>query len=280
MCLGLFPPRVEAPTTYLKADPDYIECEMPVREPGVHDMMLAIRIRPQHLLDFAITQLNAELIVFLREAEDWHRKWAIQIWSWDDENVRDKRVACYAHAALIYYCLVDDKAYYPINIHPLKREKLSNHFQSARFLPAESDTASSSSVDSKSSTLLGSTQDFHSAVTSPSTMPWDCLELDDKSSRVVTQKQMTEDPINATEALKKIQVLPSKAAPLAMTSERNDSATNVPATMVEQKVDVPQTFHFHVFDAAIKEAKVQAYHNVWLPFVQTKAYKTYLESVI
>lgn len=232
------------------------EPKAPERKPSNRDqdttteaMLRAIQTKPKPVLDFAVTQLNAELVLFLREVAAWKAKYGN---NWDSLTESD-RITCYAHAALIYYILVDDKAYYPVNIHPTRRNSLAVLFRCAQFIPAVEEPGTPSSCSKKSS---------EDTLERPAT-PWDVLMLDDKSSRLVTQQQLVDETdTSAEEAMDRIQVL-------AIRPKSNDSATE----MAAEKTELPGEMNLKIFDEALKEVKMQAYHNFWLPFVKSKDYK-------
>lgn len=219
-----------------------------------------------------MTQLNAELVLFLHYVWAWKLRWSKLRSNWDDPGNQEARVMCYAHAALIYFTLVDDKAYYPINIHPTRRNSLAVLFRFACYAATTpTHNPDTPSTPDSGSTKAGDTTPEKSTASRPATpaTPWDVLRLDDTTSRIVTQKQMTEVKIDASEALKKIEVLPADTTRRLMTA-RQDSAMDV---TVYREIDAPASMDLNVFEGAVKEVQMQAYHNVWLPFVKSGEYR-------
>ncbi|KAK4504889.1 hypothetical protein PRZ48_002852 [Zasmidium cellare] len=211
----------------------------------IETMMSRIMLnRPQDgLTDFAITHFNAELLIFLRSAVQWRFQWAGQLLTWSGEGKEEARIKCFAHAAWIFYLLVDEKAEFPMNMSPRAREKLKGVFACAR-LKRERERAATP------------------------VFPWEHRVNGggEKRERVSPQKALTEVPINAYEALNRIQVLPVDNTHRLMTA-REESAVNVAAAMIDRHLDAPATFDLTVFDEAVIEIKTQAYHNIWMPYL-------------
>jgi len=82
------------------------------------------------------TRFNAELIIFLRDVKKWRTTWTSPTGlDWAVPSNREERIACYKHAALIYFKLVHQSiAAFAINVDGKTRHALDQEFRYAKLV--------------------------------------------------------------------------------------------------------------------------------------------------
>ncbi|KAK5138516.1 hypothetical protein LTR08_000103 [Meristemomyces frigidus] len=217
-------------------------------------MISTIDSNSEPLVNFAAsTKFNAELIIFLRDVKKWRETWTSPGADWAVPSDVEKRVACYKHAALLYFKLVDTStAEFAINIDNKMRTAMAEEFRYARYISR----GRPSMGRRLSITPWGSPADGTANIISCRSSPLSMTGLE----------------ITLAEAEESIMlVIPEMHD--ATEDDGEDSTTKGINMTDYAQLDAPDTFTLTVFEEAYKSVKQEAYYNTWLPYHQSGKYK-------
>lgn len=216
---------------------------------SIDSMLDIINQHSQPVIDYAAsTRFNAELIIFLRDVKKWRMTWITKGADWAISRDREERVACYKHAALIYFKLVHlCIATFTINVDARINRALGEEFKYARYV-------------GKGKVSLG-----HPTAVAP----WESVS-GSSSSNLSSRTSPT-----GIKGLK-ITLAEAEATVMLITPETLDAASDNLDEIIAEGIniasyfehDAPDTFTLRVFDGAYKAVKQEAYHNMWLPYVK------------
>ena len=219
---------------------------------SLDDMILTIDSHSEPLIEYAAsTRFNAELIIFLRDVKKWREIWTAPDNNWAIPSNVEERIACYKHAALIYFKLVDTTtAEFPINIDNKMRKALAQEFNHARYL-------------SYGRPSMGRYL---------SIAPWGSPT--DGSSNIVSRRSsplaMMGVKVTLAEAEESVMLIVPGAQD-ATEENIEDSVDGINMTDCPQ-IDAPDTFSLTVFEEAYKAITQEAYYNTWLPYHKSGKY--------
>ncbi|KAK4545379.1 hypothetical protein LTR36_003559 [Oleoguttula mirabilis] len=219
---------------------------------SIGDMINIIDCRSEPLVNYAAsTRFNAELIIFLRDVKRWRTSWTSPGSHWVVPRTPEERVACYKHAALIYFKLVHPRiAAFAINVDAKTRSALAEEFKYARYVGV-----SRPSLGRRDSVAPWTSTEDSSPVIGDRTSPLALKGLE----------------ITMTEAEGSIMLISPET--LDAGNDNIDDATTEGINLASYaQQDAPDTFTLKVFDEAYKEVKLEAYYNVWLPYFRTGRY--------
>ncbi|KAK5128861.1 hypothetical protein LTR85_000194 [Meristemomyces frigidus] len=220
---------------------------------SINNMINIIDHHSEPLIDYAAsTRFNAELIIFLRDVKKWRTSWKSPGHDWAVPNNPAERVACYKHAALIFFKLVHPRiAAFAINIDAKTRNALAEEFKYARYVGGGRPSLNR-----------------HESVA-----PWTSIVI------VSTSTDTRSSPLS----LKGLEITLAEAeATITLISPETldagddnlDDATTEGINLASYaRQDIAETFTLNVFNEAYKEVRQEAYYNVWLPYWKAGRYR-------